>query len=101
MLFSQLQRLCAVASISIGVAACFHSPARIRPNRHINYWEALAELHPDEAIESARTPSEKDFAQALQNLMDGEIDKAEEGFFSDMLSRVESELSISRKLSGR
>jgi len=78
--FSQLQRACAVASLSIVAAACFHSPAKLRPNRHVNYWEALAELHPDEAVESARTPSEKDFAEALQNLMDGQIDKAEEGF---------------------
>jgi hypothetical protein len=78
--FSKLQRLCATASVAIGVAACFHSPPKLRPNRHVNYWEALAELHPAEAIESARTPSEKDFAQALQNLMDGNIDQAEDGF---------------------
>jgi hypothetical protein len=78
--FSQLQRLCAIGSVAIGLAACFHSPPKLRPNRHVNYWEALAELHPGEAIESARTPSEKDFAQALQNLMDGDIDKAEAGF---------------------
>jgi hypothetical protein len=78
--FSKLQRLCATASVAIGVAACFHSPPKLRPNRHVNYWEALAELHPAVAIESARTPSEKDFAQALQNLMDGEIDQAEAGF---------------------
>jgi predicted aspartyl protease len=46
----------------------------------MNYWEALAELHPDEAIRSARTPSEKEFAVALKDLMEGEIAKAEEGF---------------------
>jgi hypothetical protein len=78
--FSKLQRLCATASVAIGVVACFHSPAKVRPNRHVNYWEALADLHPAEAIEGARTPSERDFAQALQNLMDGDIDKAEAGF---------------------
>lgn len=78
--FSKLQCLCATASLAIGVAACFHSPPKLRPNRHVNYWEALAELHPAEAIESARTTSEKDFAQALQDLMDGDIDKAEIGF---------------------
>jgi Aspartyl protease len=78
--FSKLQRLCATASVAIGLAACSHSPPKLRPNRHVNYWEALAELHPVEAMESARTPSEKDFAQALQNLMDGDIDKAEAGF---------------------
>jgi hypothetical protein len=78
--FSNLQRLCAIASVAIGVAACFHSSPNLRPNRHVNYWEALAELHPVEALESARTPSEKDFAQALQNLMDGDIDQAEADF---------------------
>jgi hypothetical protein len=78
--FSNLQRLCAIASVAIGVAACFHSSPNLRPNRHANYWEALAELHPVEALESARTPSEKDFAQALQNLMDGDIDRAEADF---------------------
>jgi hypothetical protein len=78
--FSKLQRLCAIVSVAIGVAACFHSPAKLRPNRHVNYWEALAELHPAEAMEGARTPSERDFAEALQNLMDGDIDKAEDGF---------------------
>jgi hypothetical protein len=78
--FSNLQRLCAIASVAIGVAACFHSSPNLRPNRHVNYWEALAELHPVEALESARTPSEKDFAQALQNLMDGDIDRAEADF---------------------
>jgi hypothetical protein len=78
--FFKLQRLCAIVSVAIGVAACFHSPAKLRPNRHVNYWEALAELHPAEAMEGARTPSERDFAEALQNLMDGDIDKAEDGF---------------------
>jgi predicted aspartyl protease len=46
----------------------------------VNYWEALADLRPEEAIESARTPSEKGFAESLKDLMDGEIAKAESGF---------------------
>jgi predicted aspartyl protease len=46
----------------------------------MNYWEALADLRPEEAIESARTPSEKGFAESLKDLMDGEIPKAEIGF---------------------
>lgn len=77
---SKLQRVSAITATAVGVAACFHSPAKLPPNRHVNYWEALAELHPAEAIEGARTPSEKDFAQALQSLMDGDIDRAEAGF---------------------
>jgi hypothetical protein len=66
--------------MAIGSAGCVHSPASLRPNRHVNYWEALAELHPTEAMEGARTPSEKQFAQSLEYLMDGDIDKAENGF---------------------
>ena len=65
---------------AITISACFHSPGAVRPSRHLNYWEALADLHPDEAVEAARTPSEKAFAQALKSLMEGDIDTAEKGF---------------------
>ena len=65
---------------AIAISACFHSSAAPRPAHRINYWEALAELQADDAVEAARTPSEKAFAQSLQNLMEGEIDKAEQGF---------------------
>ena len=78
--FPKLHRAFATASVAIGVGACFHSTAAPRPNRQVNYWEALSELHPAEAVEGARTASERDFANALQNLMDGDIDKAEAGF---------------------
>jgi Aspartyl protease len=46
----------------------------------MSYWEALAELHPEEAAAAARTPSEKEFAQSLGSLMKGDIDAAEDGF---------------------
>jgi len=46
----------------------------------MNYWEALADLHPDDAVEAAHTPSEKAFAQSLRSLMEGDIDSAEKGF---------------------
>src|SRR4051812_14467829 len=75
-----LRRLCAAASGVVVLSGCFHSSAALRQQRHMNYWEALAELHPDEAIRSARTPSEKEFGEALKDLMDGEIAKAGEGF---------------------
>ena len=65
---------------AIVISACFHSSTALRPAQRINYWEALAELHPDDAVEAARTPSEKAFAQSLRNLMEGDIDKAEQGF---------------------
>jgi hypothetical protein len=75
-----LRRLCAAASIAAVLSSCFHSPAVLRQARHLNYWEALAELRPDEAVESARTPAEKEFAESLKALMEGDIAKAENGF---------------------
>jgi predicted aspartyl protease len=65
---------------ALAVSACFQSPGALRPARHINYWEALADLHPDEAVEAASTPSEKAFAQSLKSLMEGNLDSAEKGF---------------------
>ena len=65
---------------AITVSACFQSPGALHPARHINYWEALADLHPDEAVEAAGTPSEKAFAQSLRSLMEGDLDSAEKGF---------------------
>ncbi len=43
----------------------------------MSYWEALAELHADDAVIAARTKSEKEFAEALGNLMSGDIETAE------------------------
>jgi len=40
----------------------------------------LAELHPEEAITAARTPSEKEFGEALGNLMSGNLEQAEQRF---------------------
>jgi hypothetical protein len=65
---------------AIAVSACFQAPGAPRPARHINYWEALADLHPDEAVLAAGTPSEKAFAQSLRSLMAGDLDSAEKGF---------------------
>jgi hypothetical protein len=61
------------------VAGCFHTPT-VRPARQISYWEALAELHPVEAIAAARTESQKTFAEGLSSLMDGDLEKAEREF---------------------
>jgi hypothetical protein len=65
---------------AIALSACFHSAGTLRPPRHINYWEALADLHPGEAVQAARTESEKTFAISLEDLMAGDMDKAEDGF---------------------
>ena len=73
-------RACGGVLAAIAISACFHSSAALRPAHRINYWEAIAELNPDDAVEAARAPSEKAFAQSLRNLMEGDIDKAEQGF---------------------
>lgn len=62
-----------------GLAGCVHSSS-IRQERRVSYWEALAELHPADAMASARTPEEREFAEALGNLMSGELEKAEQRF---------------------
>ena len=69
-----------VMLLSVVLAGCFHGASTIRPKRHVNYWEALAELHPADAIAAAHTPAETEFAEALANLMSGDIEKAEERF---------------------
>ena len=66
--------------LAIGLAGCFHSSRALRQERRVSYWEALAELHPEEAIASARTPSEREFAEALGNLMSGDLETAEQRF---------------------
>jgi Aspartyl protease len=71
---------CGPVLAAITAWACFHSSASLRPTHRISYWEALAELRPKEAVDAARTESEKTFAESLQDLMEGDIDKAEQGF---------------------
>ncbi|GAC1410136.1 MAG: hypothetical protein NVSMB53_03640 [Gemmatimonadaceae bacterium] len=68
------------ALLTIGIAACVHSSRALRQERPISYWEALAELHPVEAVATARTESEKEFAEALGNLMSGDLGRAEQRF---------------------
>jgi len=66
--------------LAIGMLGCVHSSSSLREQRRISYWEALAELVPADAIMAARTPSEKEFAEALGNLMSGDLGKAEQRF---------------------
>jgi predicted aspartyl protease len=77
---SFLRRLCAAAATVAAVTGCFHSSTTFHQARRIDYWEALAELRDEEAIAGARTPSQLLFAEALKNLMDGDIEGAERGF---------------------
>ena len=60
--------------------ACVHNAGAARLPHHVSYWEALAELHPADAVSAAHTKSEKEFAEALDNLMSGDIETAERRF---------------------
>jgi hypothetical protein len=71
---------CALVGVAIVLAGCAHSSSALHARRHVSYWEALAELHPADAVVSARTESEKEFAEALGSLMNGEMEKAESRF---------------------
>jgi predicted aspartyl protease len=66
-----------VLAVCLIASGCVHRPPLARSTRQMSYWEALAELHPADAVSSARTASEKEFAEALENLMSGDIETAE------------------------
>jgi len=70
----------APAVATIALSACVFTSTTPLPAHRLNYWEALAELQPDEAVVAARTESEKAFAESLRDLMKGDMDKAEQGF---------------------
>ena len=69
----------AVVLAAVILSGCAHSPG-VRPRRPISYWESLAELHPADARAAARNASEREFAEALEDLMNGDLSKAEERF---------------------
>ena len=66
--------------LPIALWSCAHNRRALEPVRRASYWEALTDLHSIDAIAAARTESEKEFAEALDNLMSGDIAKAEERF---------------------
>lgn len=71
--------MAALALLPSALAGCFHAgpPRIVHP---ANYWEALAGLHPADAVAAAQTPSETEFAEALGDLMSGDIQRAEGRF---------------------
>ncbi|HMH26540.1 MAG TPA: retropepsin-like aspartic protease, partial [Gemmatimonadaceae bacterium] len=69
-----------IVLLAIAMLGCVHSSSKLREQRRISYWEALAELIPADAVIAARTPSEKEFAEALGNLMSGDLAQAEQRF---------------------
>jgi hypothetical protein len=76
---SAQRRWYAILVPAIGMASCVHAPVSTRASS-VTYWEALAELHPAEAVAASRTESERKFAEALGNLMAGDLEKSERGF---------------------
>jgi predicted aspartyl protease len=88
--YAPVAPLRSIAIIAIVLAGCVHNPGALRARRHVGYWEALAELHPDDAIANAHNQSEKEFAEALGNLMDGDLEKAEERFGKLRMSATDS-----------
>lgn len=62
------------------LVACTSAPRSERAVAPVTYWEALAALDSDAALESARTPAERAFAESLKSLMRGEMEQAETGF---------------------
>jgi len=73
-------RIYTVLMTTIIITSCVKAPASIQPSRRVSYWEAVAVLHPADAIAAARTESEKMFAEGLQSLMAGDFEKAERDF---------------------
>jgi clan AA aspartic protease (TIGR02281 family) len=70
----------ALVFAAVLLSGCAHGSNTLRPRRQISYWESLAELHPADAKAAARNASEREFAEALADLMDGDLKKAEERF---------------------
>lgn len=70
----------------LSLAACTSMPRPEPRAADINYWEALARLESVTAMSVARTQTERDFAEALHSLMQGDVAKAERGF--DSLRRL-------------
>src|SRR6266496_2630366 len=85
-------RQCTIILLTLALAACVHSSRALRPPHRASYWEALAELHPVDAVSVARTESEKEFAEALGNLMAADLENAEHRF--DKLRRVATDSVI-------
>jgi hypothetical protein len=84
--------------LSTGVVGCAHSARSLRPTHRLSYWEALAELHPHDAIAAARTPSEREFAEALENLISGDLEKAEQRFGKLRVTATDSVLRMGSRV---
>lgn len=67
------------------LAACSSVPRNERSAPPLNYWEALARLDSKRAIAAGQTRAERHFAESLNNMMVGDIARAQIGF--DILRR--------------
>src|SRR5438045_227959 len=69
-----------VAAAGVMLGACAHSGVRMRDLSHPDFWSALAELRPGAAESLATTPSQRQFARALDDMMSGRMAAADSGF---------------------
>ena len=78
--YAPVAPLGALVFAAVVLSGCAHGSGAVRLPRHINYWEALAELHAADAKAAARNASEREFAEALEDLMNGDVRRAEQRF---------------------
>ena len=84
--------------VTIVVAGCVRAPVSSRPPRSVSYWQALADLHPDEAVAAAHTQSERRFAEALKSLMAGDLENAEQGFAELRRTATDSTIRVQSRV---
>lgn len=60
--------------------ACASSGANMREVAHKDFWGGLAELRPDVAAGFAKTPAQREFANALADMLAGRMSAAETEF---------------------
>jgi clan AA aspartic protease (TIGR02281 family) len=71
-----------LAAFGVSLGACAHNGVTMRELSHPDFWSALAELRPITAGELAKTPSQRQFALALDDMMSGRMARADTEFAS-------------------
>jgi hypothetical protein len=74
--------------VGILCVACATGGVRRDPKNLDDYWRALAELRPEDAMFAARSQSQREFAVGLVNLMRGRLGEAET-FFASLRSTAD------------
>lgn len=86
MLFSRAMRRTPATAflgvLTLMLGSCAHTGVRMRELSHPDFWSALAELRPETAVALATTPSQRQFAHALDDMMSGRMAAADTEFGS-------------------